>query len=123
MEKKKFIILVMSVLGCLLFGIGMSMALLPEMEMFQLGINVGVIGISVLIATIITKRKFDGKPAIVLNKKTMGIAFYGTFSALFLGVGMCMTMVWEGLMLQGIIVGIIGIVLLLGLIPMAKGIK
>ena len=43
--------------------------------------------------------------------------------ALVLGVGMCMTMVWQGLLIQGIIVGVIGIVLLLSLIPLCKGIK
>jgi hypothetical protein len=32
-------------------------------------------------------------------------------------------MVWSGLMVWGIVVGIVGIALLLGLIPMIKGIK
>jgi len=40
-----------------------------------------------------------------------------------LGVGMCMVMVWEGLLVWGIIVGIIGILLLLCLIPVCKGLK
>lgn len=42
---------------------------------------------------------------------------------LIFALGMCMTMVWEGLMIWGIVVGIVGIVLLLCLIPMIKGIK
>ena len=36
---------------------------------------------------------------------------------------MCMVMVFEGMMLTGIVVGIIGIVLLLLLIPMCFGLK
>lgn len=44
------------------------------------------------------------------------------FAALVLGVGMCMIMVWN-LMLPGILVGIVGIVLLLMLIPMFLGLK
>ena len=43
--------------------------------------------------------------------------------ALAFGVGMCMTMVWEGLLVWGIVVGLIGIVLLLCLIPLCKGLK
>lgn len=44
------------------------------------------------------------------------------FAALVLGVGMCMILVWN-LLLPGILVGILGIVLLLMLIPMCLGLK
>ena len=33
----------------------------------------------------------------------------GVISTLVLGVGMCCTMVWEGLMLPGIVIGVVGI--------------
>ena len=39
-----------------------------------------------------------------------------------LGVGMCLSMVF-GKMILGIVIGIIGIVILLMLIPLTKGIK
>jgi len=42
---------------------------------------------------------------------------------LVLGVGMSMIMVFEGMMIYGIAVGIVGIVLLLFLIPMCLGFK
>ena len=38
------------------------------------------------------------------------------------GAGMCFGMVWEN-MIAGIIIGIVGILLLLSLIPLTKGIK
>ena len=44
------------------------------------------------------------------------------FAALVLGIGMCMIAVWN-LMIPGILVGILGIVLLLMLIPMFLGLK
>ena len=34
----------------------------------------------------------------------------GIISTLIFGVGMCCTMVWEGLMLPGIIIGVVGII-------------
>lgn len=46
----------------------------------------------------------------------------GIVGALLLGVGMCLTMVWSH-MIVGIIIGIVGIVVLLCLIPFIKGLK
>lgn len=58
----------------------------------------------------------------VTDKKTIGAVLVGVVGALLLGVGMCLSMVF-GEMLLGIIIGIIGIVILLMLIPLTKGIK
>jgi len=38
-------------------------------------------------------------------------------------VGMCMCMVWEGLLIGGVMVGTAGIVALICLIPLCKGLK
>lgn len=52
-----------------------------------------------------------------------GILFaLGIVGALLLGVGMCLTMVWSNMIL-GIVIGIVGIVVLLCLIPLTKGLK
>ena len=83
----------------------------------------GIIGAVILLAMVLIRRKMTGASVIKVNGKTVGIVIYGIVGALVLGVGMCMTMVWEGLMIRGIVVGIVGIILLLGLIPMIKGIK
>ena len=52
----------------------------------------------------------------------IGTVLLGIIGALTLGVGMCLTMVWSN-MIIGIVVGIIGILLLLCLIPLTKGLK
>ena len=52
----------------------------------------------------------------VTDKKTIGAVLVGVVGALLLGVGMCLSMVFVE-MLLGIIIGIIGIVILLMLIP------
>ena len=46
----------------------------------------------------------------------------GVAGAILLGVGMCMTMLWE-MLVPGILVGIVGIIVLLCLIPLIKGLK
>ena len=123
MEKKNFITLLMGVVGGLLFALGMCMCLLPEWDMFNAGVGFGITGAIVLLATWIVYRKMAGKKPINLNAKFVGKVVYGLFASLVFGVGMSMTMVFEGMMLLGIIVGIIGIVLLLLLIPMCFGWK
>ena len=80
------------------------------------------VGALVLLAMVPVRRRMDGKPAIVFNGKAIGTTLLGIAGAIVLGVGMCMTMIWN-MMVPGIAVGIVGIVLLLCLIPVIKGLK
>lgn len=123
MEKKTFITLVMSVVGGLLFSLGMCMCLLPEWGAFNQGVIFGAIGAVVLLATFIVYRKMSGKKGPKLNAKLVGKVIYGIFAAMVFGTGMAMVMVFEGMMIYGIVVGIVGMVLLLCLIPMCMGFK
>lgn len=123
MKKANFVTLILSVAGVLFFAIGMCMCLITEWNAFTQGVIMGAIGVVLLIIMIIVRRKMQGKPAVVLNGKAIGTAIFGIFGALVLGVGMCMTMVWQNLMVPGIIVGIVGIILLLCLIPLCKKLK
>jgi hypothetical protein len=122
MKKKDFVTLIMSTVGGILFALGMCMGLIPEWNALTQGIIIGVIGAVILLAMVLVRRKMSGKPAIVLNGKAIGTTLLGVFGAIVLGVGMCMTMIWN-MMIPGIIVGIVGIVLLLCLIPVIKGLK
>lgn len=124
MSKKNFVTLILGVVGGMLFAIGMCMALLPEWNAFVPGIVMGCIGAAVLLIMVMVRRKMSGKPVFVrLSGRTIGAVALSIAGALVLGAGMCMTMVWEGLMIPGIAVGIVGIVLLICLIPLCKGIK
>ena len=122
MKKENFVSLILGTVGGILFAIGMCMCLLPEWNAFTQGVVVAAIGAVVLIVMLLVRRKMEGKPAIELNGKAIGTVALGIIGALVLGVGMCMVMVWE-MMIPGILVGIVGIVLLLCLIPLVKGLK
>ena len=76
----------------------------------------------VLLIMVLVWRKMENKSPIRLSGKTIGTVLLGIVGALTLGVGMCLTMVWSNMIL-GIVIGIVGIVLLLCLIPLAKGFK
>lgn len=122
MKKKNFVTLIMSTVGGILFALGMCMCLLPEWNVFTRGVVIAAVGAVILLAMIIVRRRMEGKPAVKLNGKAIGTVIFGIFGALVLGVGMCLTMVW-GMMAPGIIIGIAGIILLLCLIPIVKGLK
>jgi len=123
MKKENFVTLLLGTVGGILFALGMCMCLIPEWNAFSQGIVAGVVGVIVLIVMALVRRKMQGKPPAAITKRTVGIITLGIVGALLLGIGMCMTMVWEGLLIWGIAVGIVGIVLLLCLIPICKGFK
>jgi hypothetical protein len=122
MKKKDFVTLIMSTVGGILFALGMCMGLTPEWNALTQGIIIGIIGVVILLAMVLIRRKMSGKPMIVLNGKAIGTTLLGVAGAIVLGAGMCMSMIWN-MMIPGIIVGIVGIVLLLCLIPVIKGLK
>ena len=121
MKKSTFVNLIIGTIGGLLFALGMCMCLLPEWNAFKIGVVCTAIGFVSLLAQSIVAWLRSGRK-IRINWKIAGKVLYGVFAALVLGVGMCMIMVWN-LMLPGILVGIVGIVLLLMLIPMFLGLK
>ena len=121
MSKKNFVSLIFGVIGVVMFALGMCMCLIPEWNAFQPGVVCGVIGVVALLVLVLVRRKMDGKAPIKLSAKTIGTVLFAIVGALVFGTGMCMTMVWEGMMFPGIIIGLIGILLLICLIPMIKG--
>ena len=123
MEKKNFVALLLGTISGFLFAIGMCMCLLPEWNMFETGIKCGGIGLLFLIITGIVYRKMSGKAPIKINIKVFAKVLYGILSSLVLGAGMAMIMAFEDMMMQGIFVGVVGIVMFLFLIPMCVGLK
>lgn len=123
MKKENFVSMIMGTIGGILFGIGMCMCLLPVWGVFPQGVVMAGVGVVVLLAMLIVRRRMQGKPRIKISGKTVGTFALAIIGALALGVGMCMTMVWSNLLVPGILVGILGIVLLMCLIPMVKGVK
>lgn len=122
MKKSNFVALILGTIGGVFFALGMCMTLVPELGVGQQqGIICGVIGLAVLLADLLIWRRMEHKAPIKLNGKTLLSVFVGVLGALMLGVGMCLTMVFNQ-MIVGIVVGLVGIVVLLLLIPLLKGI-
>lgn len=123
MSRKNFISLILGTIGGILFALGMCMAMLPEWNAFTQGIVIGCVGLVVLLVMLIVRRKMEGKPVFVkLSGKTIGTIVLGVAGAMVFGIGMCMVMVWD-MLVWGVVIGLVGIVLLLCLIPLIKGIQ
>lgn len=122
MKKSSFVAMILGTVSGVLFALGMCMALLPEWNAFKPGIVFGCVGLLLGIITVVVWRKMEGKRPIKLSGKAVLTVIVGIVGALALGVGMCFSMIWNQMVL-GIIIGLVGIVILLCLIPLTKGIK
>lgn len=122
MKKSSFVALVMGTVSGVLFSLGMCMALLPEWNAFKKGILFGIIGIVLGVISFLVWYKMENKKLPKISSKNVFRTVYAIISALVLGVGMCMCLVWKHI-IWGTLIGILGIVMLIALIPMIKGIK
>lgn len=122
MKKSSFVAMILGTVSGVLFALGMCMALLPEWNAFREGIVFGAVGLVLGLITLIIWRKMEGKQPIKINLKNLFFIIFGVLGALILGLGMCFCMVWENIVL-GTVIGIVGIVMLLSLIPITKGLK
>lgn len=122
MKKSSFIALVLGTVSGVLFALGMCMALLPEWNAFREGVIFGSVGIVLGLITALVWCKMENKKLPKMNGKNVLRTIYAVVAVLVLGVGMCMCLVWEQIV-WGTLVGLLGIIMLIALIPMIKGIK
>ena len=122
MKKSSFVAMILGTVSGVLFALGMCMALLPEWNSFKEGIIFGVVGLVLGLITLVVWRKMENKAPIKLNTKTVLLTIFGVAGALVLGIGMCFCLVWENIVI-GTVIGLAGIIMLLSLIPIIKGIK
>lgn len=122
MKKSSFVALMMGTVSGVLFSLGMCMALLPEWNAFKEGVIFGVTGLIFGLVTVLVWCKMEGKKMPKMSGKMVFRTIYTIVSALVLGVGMCLCLVWQQ-MIWGTLVGLLGIVMLIALIPMIKGVQ
>ena len=122
MKKSSFVALILGTVSGVLFARGMCMALLPEWDAFTEGVIFGAVGIVIGIVTALIWCKMENKKLPKMNVKNILRIVYAIIAALVLGVGLCMCLVWNHIV-WGTLVGLLGIVMLITLIPMIKGIK
>ena len=69
MKKSSFVAMILGIISCLFFGLGMCMALLPEWNAFTPGVVVGCVGIVFALITVFVWRKMEHKQPIKITGK------------------------------------------------------
>ena len=114
--------MILGTIGGILTALGMCMCLLAEWNAFKPGVIMGAAGLAVLLVMVIVWRKMTNKAPVRMTGKTFASILLGVLGSLLLGLGMCYVMVWSNIV-AGIAVGLAGIIMLLSLIPLIKGLK
>ena len=122
MKKSSFVALVLGTVSGVLFSLGMCMALVEEWAMLKEGVIMGTAGLLLGLITLLIWRKMEHKAPIKVSGKVVAKVVYAGIAALVRGIGLCLCLVLEKYLL-GTVIGLVGFVMLLGLIPMVKGLK
>ena len=116
MKKETLLEIILGTIGGLIFAIGMCMCLIPEWDLFTVGVVISIIGFIVLLCIIPIYRKEH--PKKVSNKKIdKGLLFtwiIGVVGSLIMGFGMSKIMVGtpEKMdMIIGMITGVVGLLI------------
>lgn len=122
MKKSNFVAMILGTISMVFFALGMVSVLVPDFNAFNQGVVFGCIGLVVALVTLFVWRKMENKAPIKFTSKTVGSTLLAIIGTLGLGVGMSMTIAWN-MMISGVFVGLVGIICLISLVPIIKGIK
>ena len=122
MKKSRFVALVMGSFGFLLSVLGLCMCLTKSWHSAGAGLVMFLLGLLTLLAMMIVYRRMEGKPPIRLEKKGIQVLALSLTSVVALVAGACLTLLW-GQLVTGVLVGIIGMVLLICIVPVCRGIR
>lgn len=122
MKKSSLTAMILGTISVFFISFGMCMVLISEWNSFRPGIVVGCAGMMLAIITILVWRKMEHKSPVCISVRTIAVIASGIAGTLMLGTGMCFSMLWDR-MISGVIIGMVGIMILLNLIPLIKGIK
>ena len=116
MKKETLLEIILGTVGGLIFAIGMCMCLIPEWNLFTVGVVVAIIGFIILLCIIPIYRKEH--PKKVSNKKTDGglvlTWVIGVVGSLIMGFGMSKIMVGSPEkmdMIVGMVTGVVGLLI------------
>lgn len=113
MKKETLLEIILGTVGGLVFGVGMTMCLIPEWDLMKAGIVVGIIGFLILLCIIpVYRTNHPKKEHGKINYGIILVWIIGIIGSLVMGFGMSKVMVGEREkidLLLGIGTGIIGL--------------
>lgn len=116
MKKRDFIVLIAYTVSLLVLALGMCLYTLPEW-----GMPLSILGLVLVVVSWILQRRLSGKGAPNLDLKLTAKVIYCVFALLVFSGGFAL--VTAGNFVLGVILGFIGLILIIGIIPVAVGLK
>ncbi len=115
MKKETLLEIILGTVGGLVFAIGMCMCLIPEWNMFTVGVVVAIIGFIILLGIIpVYKSSHPKKAHTPINWSIVTTWVIGVVGALIMGFGMSKIMVESATQVDfivGLIAGVIGLLI------------
>ena len=115
MKKETLLEIILGTIGGLVFAIGMCMCLIPEWDLFKVGVVVAILGFIILLCIIPVYRKSHPKKEHApINWGIVITWVIGIVGALVMGFGMSKVMVGDPSktdLLIGIVTGIVGLLI------------
>lgn len=114
MKKETLLEIIFGSIGGIVFAFGMCMCLIPEWDLFKVGVVTGIIGFVVLLCIIPIHRKANPRK-IVKRKTDWGLVLtwtVGVVGALIMGFGMSKVMVGTPEKMDiiiGMVTGVVGL--------------
>ena len=115
MKKETLLEIILGTIGGLVFAIGLTMCLIPEWDLFKVGVVVTVLGFIILLCIIpVYRSNHPKKEHAPINWSIVFTWFVGIVGALVMGFGMSKVMVDNPSktdLLIGIATGIVGLLI------------
>ena len=115
MKKETLLEIILGTMGGLVFAIGLTMCLIPEWDLFKVGVVVAILGFIILLCIIpVYRSNHPKKEHSPINFGILATWIIGIVGALVMGFGMSKVMVQDPSktdLLIGIVTGIIGLLI------------
>lgn len=121
MKKSDFITLITYTVSTLVLAFGMYMFTLPDQHLQNIDLPVAIVGLLLEVISWVIQRRLAGKEAPNVNPKLVGKVVYSVVAAIVFGGGFAL--ISSGNFVIGFVLSLVGLVLLMGIIPVVVGLK
>lgn len=121
MKKRDFISLIAYTVSLLILALGICLYTLPEWGIPSLGMPLSIAGLILVLLSWLLHRRLAGKGNRTLDTKLVAKVVYSVFALLVFGGGFAL--VATGNMVVGLVVSLLGLVCIIGMIPVTIGLK